>query len=256
MFGKAQFRSAFKNILDLAFPPKCELCGQIDPESTYPFLCKLCHNDFKSIDEAICSICGTPFLTSFASSNACETCFEDKPFFDESRSAGIYETKLKDAIKLYKYQKKRHFYKPLSKFVLKNLALYLENLNFDSIISVPMSSKRLRTRGFDHAYLLAREIGEYTNTNVDFQNLYKNRETEAQVELAYKDRKPNIKDSFSMKYPSKLVGKNVLLVDDVQTSGATLNECAKVLKKEGKAKQVYCVTVARTISDYRFKITD
>ena len=236
----------FKGILDFAFPPKCILCSKGDHSSIYPFLCSACLEDFNPIKEPFCTICGEPFSSKYAENHICTSCLSKKPKFDSSRSAGIYRDKLQNAIKLFKYGRKRFLYKPLSRFMNHSGGKFFEGERFDLIVPVPPSLKKLRERGFDQAFLLAKEAGIHFKIPIDITHFIKIKDTKPQVDLDFKDRMKNIAGSFSVKNHGVFEDKKLLLIDDVHTTGSTLNECAKVLKKYGGAKEVHCLTVART----------
>lgn len=151
-----------------------------------------------------------------------------------------YKNKLlKNAIHVFKYKFVKDLAKPLSKILIKKL----RNKNFDYIIPVPLHSKRLRWRGFNQAGLLAKHVGAYCNTPLLTNILIKTRKTKPQVEFSEEQRKQNIKNSF--KCLVSLVNKRILLIDDVETTGSTLQEAKKELLQAG-AKQVYCLTLAKT----------
>ena len=239
-----------KSILDFIFPPKCILCSQVDHSSSYPFLCSKCKSEFKPIREPFCTICGMPFLSVHTENHICSACLKEKPRFKILRSAGIYGGTLESAIKAFKYGKRRFLHKPLADFILEICSASLHDLEFDLIVPVPISKRKLRERGFNQAYLLASRIAFTLGKTVDWQNLVKAKETHPQVEMELRKRKLNVEDSFIIKEPQLYKGKKVLLIDDVCTSGSTLNECSRILKRQGGVKKIYCLTLARTLINY------
>jgi len=119
-------------------------------------------------------------------------------------------------------------------------------IHFDAMVPVPLHPKRLRWRGFNQALILAREVGRHWQVDVDPFVLMRNRETSLQTELNEEERRKNVRRAFSL-HPEKSVhGKIILLVDDVYTSGATVNECSRALLRAG-AKEVYVLTLARAV---------
>ena len=118
----------------------------------------------------------------------------------------------------------------------------------DTIVPVPLHYRRLRQRGFNQASLLARRLGSLLQLPVDYSNLKRTRLTEPQIGLSRKQRAENVKGAFSLKAPEKFNDKGVLLVDDVLTTGETVDQCVKVLKKNGGAREVVVLTVARTVA--------
>jgi ComF family protein len=118
----------------------------------------------------------------------------------------------------------------------------------DTIIPVPLHHRRLRQRGFNQASLLARRLGSFLKIPVDYSSLRRSRWTDPQIGLSRKQRAENVRGAFSLKTTEKVGGKGVLLVDDVLTTGETVNQCVKVLKKAGGAREVVVLTVARTVA--------
>jgi ComF family protein len=119
-------------------------------------------------------------------------------------------------------------------------------LDCDVILPVPLHPERLRWRGFNQSLLLARRIGEALQVGVDAFSLVRARNTQPQVELSATERKRNVREAFRLTRRSQILGRRVLLVDDVYTSGATVSECAMVLK-EGGAKEIRVLTLARVM---------
>jgi ComF family protein len=118
----------------------------------------------------------------------------------------------------------------------------------DSIIPVPLHPKRLRQRGFNQASLLARRLGSAVKISVDYASLKQSRWTEPQTGLSRRQRAANVRGAFHLKTPEKVRGKGILLLDDVLTTGETVNQCVRVLKRDGGAREVVVLTVARTVA--------
>ena len=120
--------------------------------------------------------------------------------------------------------------------------------NIDLIVPVPLHSRRLRRRGFNQASLLARHLGSALKISVDYASLKRSRWTEPQTGLTRRQRAVNVKGAFDLTRPEKIEGKSILLLDDVLTTGETVNQCVRVLRKDGGAKEVVVLTVARTVA--------
>ena len=123
---------------------------------------------------------------------------------------------------------------------------FVTESHIDLIIPVPLHPKRLRWRGFNQAVLLARQVSRVSNIPLDPFVLCRLRETPPQTQLGEDERRTNVRGAFMLHPEKQIDNKNVLLVDDVYTSGATVNECSRTLTKGG-AKQVYVLTFARTV---------
>ena len=136
--------------------------------------------------------------------------------------------------------------KDLANLIFYHFFLLEEKINFSdfSLIAVPLSQKKLKWRGFNQAEEIAKTVAHFFQIPLIVDCLVKTKETKNQIELSEKERKENIKGVFTLAEKEKVVGKNILLVDDVFTTGSTMEECARVLK-EGGAKKVIGIVVAR-----------
>jgi ComF family protein len=155
----------------------------------------------------------------------------------------LFEGPLREAIHVYKYRPVRSLGKPLSDWMAGqvNMAVPL-----DVVMPVPLHRERLRRRGFNQALLLAHGISERFGVPLCYDNLARIRPTRPQVELTGRERAENVRDAFRLLRPCEVGDRKVLLIDDVFTTGATMNECARVLKDAGAAS-VTVLTLARTI---------
>jgi len=238
-------KTAIKNfpgsILDFIYPPRCVVCGEWIGK--WEAMCTRCVESIKPVKHPMCPICGRPF-ESAPYDHLCGTCIESTPPFDAARSAAFYEEPLRDAILRFKFDGKTILAEPLARTASEALEMELWDVDIDSIIPVPLHPKRLRWRGFNQSLLLARHIGKRAGIWVDAYTLKRIRPTRPQVELTHKQRATNVKGAFAVSRPQFVDGRKILLVDDVSTTGATLRECAKMLRKAG-ASNVYALTVAR-----------
>jgi ComF family protein len=165
------------------------------------------------------------------------------PAFKSVRSYGLYKGTLKKALNLLKYYGIKRLSKPLSD---KITGISLPSV--DTVIPVPLSKLKLRQRGFNQSALLAKSLADRTDTRLSLNSLVKLRDTAPQVGLSAKKRQENIKNTFAVNGKETIINKNVLLVDDVFTTGATIRECSKVLNKAG-ANEIYVITLAHSSSD-------
>ena len=149
-----------------------------------------------------------------------------------------------EAIHLFKYGKKTALAKPLSELAREAFFQFWPRHSIDLVVPVPLHVKRLRERGFNQAYLLVRTWAKKEGVQVDSLALRRHRYTEPQTVLTRADRIKNTRQAFSLRHPESVKGKKILLVDDVYTTGATVNECARVLMN-GRAESVDVLTLAR-----------
>ena len=219
-----------------------------------PFLCPACAADFLSVESPFCLMCGIMFKSREYEDHVCGRCIKSPKNFGMARAAGIYGNKLKPAVHSFKYNGKIQLAKPFGILLFFTFIKYWHNKKIDIIIPVPLHKKRLRMRGFNQAFLLVKDWKKkarllnmnFDNIHIDTKNFVRHKWTEPQAGLGIQQRMNNIKNSFKVVDASKIFGKKILLVDDVYTTGATLDECAGVLLKAG-AKNVDALTLARTM---------
>ncbi len=234
-------------LLDFILPTACSHCRSPIGDSLIPFFCATCWSDFSLITGAACPGCGRPFdspeALTHSPEHVCSACRQKPPVFDQALSIGYFEGSLREAIHQFKYRPCRSLGKPLALWMVKNIR---PHSSIDCIMPVPLHRERLRHRGFNQSLILAHEIGKAFSIPLSFDNLVRVRPTRPQVDLSGEERIKNVSRAFSLLRPEEIDGKDVVLVDDVFTSGATMNECSLVLKKAGASK-VTAVTLARAI---------
>lgn len=220
------------NSMDWIFPPQCAGCGI----EGYRW-CPDCQADTQPISGHICTTCGDPIQQA----NICKDCSITPPNFDQSCSWAEFKGPLRNAILNLKYQRQYGLGGVLISPVIK----LINNLawNIDIIVPVPLGKKRFKERGYNQAGALARPLAWVLQLPYIPNALHRTRETVSQVGLSKIEREKNVLGAFQAR--SDLVAeKNVLLVDDVWTTGATINACAQALKKVN-AKKVFAVTLSR-----------
>lgn len=239
-------RGILDKIYDVLFPQDCIYC-EGERRTGGVFLCNLCRKDVALISRPYCNRCGRPLDTSYEFSHEafeCAPCRKDASYFDQARSLGIYEAALKQLIHHFKYNKQPAVMREIAPLLQ---AYFREPNEFHGefwVVTVPLHVRKLRNRGFDQSYLIAREIAEIINMPLRADILARVKETEPQASKHKNDRLKNVRDAFIVNRPEEVRGRDLLLVDDVFTTGATLNEAARVLKK-AKAGRVLAFTVAR-----------
>lgn len=237
----------FREILDFILPTSCSYCRSPIGDSGVPYFCFSCWADFTTIHGPVCCRCGKPFDSPEALVHSphheCGACRLNPPFFDQSLSIGYFEGPLREAIHQFKYRPCRALGRPLGRWMTEHIRLITD---IDLIMPVPLHAKRLRHRGFNQSLLLAQRMHDAYRIPLSYDNLLRVRATRPQVELSGEQRIRNVAGAFDLRHPGMLAGKVALLVDDVFTTGATMNECAAVLKNAG-ASQIIAVTLARAI---------
>ena len=213
----------------------CNSCGKEIFNGEY--FCDDCEKILPYIKTERCDHCGR--ITAY-SVNYCNSCIEKNINFDKARSAFDYEMPISALIKGFKYDGKRYlsevFANELKKIYVREFMLA------DVIVYVPMTEERLKERGYNQAELIAEELSELISVPVSHNALKKTRETPRQANLTKQERRNNLRKSFTA-YKNEIEGKNVLLIDDVLTTGATADIISMLLKRKG-AKTVTVLTVA------------
>ena len=244
--NRLSLKSCLTRILDAVLPAMCSYCRSPVGDSGIPYFCHACWSDFSAVQGPVCPSCGRPFGSPEALTDSpeheCLSCRKEPPHFDQALAAGLFEGPLREAIHLYKYRPLRSLGKHLSHWMAEQVRM---TVPLDMAIPVPLHKKRLRLRGFNQALLLAHGVSERFMIPLNYDNLVRVRSTRPQVELSGRERAENVRGAFRVNDPSKISGKKILLIDDVFTTGATMNECAKVLKDAG-AQAVTVLTLART----------
>lgn len=236
-------RAASDNLLGLVFPSRCLICERpIDSSRRSP----LCLEHFREIIPAeppVCSKCGGKMFGESVESLVCEKCRSKTVYYDAGYSAYIYAAALRELIHLFKYAKRRYLQSFLGGLMLDYLREHAEMSQYNAIVPVPLHWWRYCWRGFNQAADLARPLSKQFRIPILKRSLRRVRYTRPQVGLSPDERKSNIRNAFKVSRPAKIAGKNLLLIDDVITSGATLNECARMLKGAG-ASGVTILTLA------------
>lgn len=222
-------------ILSALYPASCPVCsGRTDNRIVAPF-CLSCWSTITPYTGASCRICANPF--SSESSGICGDCIKDPPPFSKALCFGIYDKVLARAIHELKFTKTRRLYKPLGALMLR-----MDIPGIDAIVPVPMHTRGLRERGFNQSLLLAKVIGEKTGVPLIIDGLLKEKDTPPQIGLTAKKRAANLAGAFSA--ARSFSGMDILLVDDVMTTGTTTRACAEQLRLSG-ARDIIVCTLAR-----------
>lgn len=234
-------------ILEYIYPRniKCIICScPIHKENSYS-LCRECFNKINFIKNG-CIKCGKP-LTDFYKKENCPNCIDEKYNFKKALSCVEYDDNIHKLIYSFKYGRKTHLSYPIAQ-IMKDKLQY-EYIEFDYITFVPLHKNRERKRGFNQSSLISKNLGKFIDKEV-LDIIHRNKDTKYLSKLSKKDRKIELKDIFTIKGKvNKIIKKNILLVDDIFTSGSTSNEIAKVLIEAG-ADNVYIICFATGKSIY------
>jgi len=228
-------------------PVDCATCGSPLTDDPIPYFCASCWGSISSLIHPRCARCDRPFAspiaTAYSPDHVCQPCAVRPPSYTKAWTLYPYLPPLQDAICLFKYRGKVALASPLARLMIDRLPP-LDSV--DLIMPVPLHSQRLREREFNQSLLLADRIGRYLNTPVSFTNLIRVAPSPAQTTLSRKDRLKNLRGAFTLRHPASIADTRILLIDDVFTTGTTVNECAKTLRKAGSG-DVFVLTLGRTV---------
>lgn len=237
-------------VLNFVFPPRCGGCDRRLPQNTRSRLCAECLSRIRLIHDPLCSICGIPFEGA-AESHLCGRCATHKPHFRRARAIASYRAAEDEDSDPLASMIRRHKYgldQALGPVLVEALGhqLPVDREGYDVIMPVPLHSARLRWRGFNQAALLAGAVARELGGKLDVSSLVRMRATAAQTERGLEERRRNVQAAFIVMKPARIAAMRILLVDDVMTTGATVNECAKTLGEAG-ARWVDVLTLARAL---------
>lgn len=237
-------REYLDSFLELIYPEKntCFICDKYDENIGERYICFDCEKNSKKLVPPVCAKCSKP-INYDKSTELCKECCAEERYFEISKSLYAYEGTIKNAIYNYKYYNKPYFYKLFGNMMVE--FIIKENyLNYDYILSVPLHRSKLCHRGYNQSALLAKHISKCLSIPY-IDALKRIKKTEKQSDQSKEKRRKNLKDAFIVKASSnELIKKSVLLVDDIYTTGSTVNECSKALIDYGINK-IYVLTLAR-----------
>ncbi len=228
-------RSLTSKFINFLYPSECPSCGkETDTFSIAPF-CLVCWSGMEKYTGPCCRICATPFTSEDAT--VCAECMKKPPYFAKAMSFGLFDGTLATAIHFFKFQRIKRLRSPLGELLAD-----FDIAGIDAIIPVPLSIKGLRERGFNQSLLLAKNLSDRKRIPLLMDSLLKKSETRPQLGLSKNERRLNLKGAFRTN--RKFTGMRLLLIDDVMTTGSTVNECSKELLLAG-AEEVTVLTLAR-----------
>lgn len=229
---------------DLLFPPHCLCCAAPLSWGGETNICPNCLPRLRSMTTPHCPVCGVMYANSGGDSHICKVCIEKRYAFDKARSVFRYNEEIGTLIHSLKFVGK--------KTGLRTMAVLAENSALtgltppDIIVPVPLHVEKLRSRGFNQSLLLAKALFPGQKEKIG-NYLVRNRPTRPQTGLNGDERRKNVVGAFAVPEPQRIKGKKICLVDDVFTTGTTVNECAKTLKKAG-AERVEVATLAMVVN--------
>lgn len=227
-----------EKIINLIYPQTCGICGKINNKT----ICSKCNIQLKKQEK----------MGILTKEELKENSLEKEKFFEELIYIFKYEGQIRELILDYKFNEKSYMYKTFVNFLLKNKKIFENIKKYDKIIPVPISKKRYKERGYNQSLLIAKEISMQisyeTNNNIKLELvnncLIKTKNIIEQSKLNKEDRQHNIQGVYTLKNGSILTNKSILLIDDIYTTGSTVNECSRVLQ-QAKPNKIGVLVLAK-----------
>jgi len=248
---------AAESLFATLFPSDCRLCGAPLVNISRLPVCEECLSAMRPITGGVCSVCGERLISRYAFSGEqgeprCGLCRRLEPSFAKAAAYGSYSGGLRELIHLLKYEQVRPAANVLGRMLAEAIAALEPSFAEGKVLvlPVPLHRSKLRQRGFNQSELIARAAlklkpaGDRLALNATV--LERCRETQSQTGLTRHQRRENIRGAFAVANPDDVAGREILLVDDVFTTGTTVSECARLLRRAGASK-VWVATVARTL---------
>lgn len=220
----------------MLYPPVCPICGEVVNRDRKAGLCVNCVEKVKNVGSSFCMKCGKELEGLHG--EYCYDCGRINHIYDQAAAAFVYSQGIKESIYRFKYKGKREYAEWYGKKMAELLGDRIKIWNPDVIIPVPIHKSRLKARGYNQAELIADSLGKYTGIPVNRRLLVRDKKTVPMKELEGVQRLKNIENAFNI-CESIVEYNTVLVVDDIYTTGATVDACAAVLRSHGVSK-VYC----------------
>nr|WP_240191928.1 ComF family protein [Desulforhopalus vacuolatus] len=230
---------------EILLPRRCVVCGRplLERGGQAVDLCDSCLERILPLRKPLCRICGREMPQGTGAGNLCGNCLHTRPSFTLCRSLFVYNETLRRIILKFKFQRRLEVLKVILELAGERVPEGFAECDF--IVPVPLHKKRLQKRGYNQSLLLAQGFFGYDNDKIVVKLLERTKNTPPQSTLDRRKRAKNLRNMFCIRQPELLLNKRVCLVDDIYTTGATLEECSKTLVKSG-ACEVFSLTLGRT----------
>lgn len=230
-------------LLDFVYPRTCQGCG--GPVGNRPgHVCWDCMAALEWVTAPLCHVCGDPVYGSVQHEYRCSACARSRPAFDQARSSARYRGPLQAMMQAFKYGDGLHLTDDFVALLHACVRAHWPSARFDAVAGVPLHPRKQRERTYNQSGLLARTLARRMEALDMSRVLRRVKPTVSQTGLNAMQRRANVNGAFDIDHADWIKGRAFLVVDDVMTTGATVNACARTLKKAG-ARAVHVVTVAR-----------
>ncbi len=244
--GAGNFQNWLNRGLALLYPEVCQLCQAEPATPREGFVGRQCWSQVRFIRPPFCQRCGLPFAGDLTTAFVCTNCQEMKLHFTSARSAVVAKTVVLEAIHRFKYSRALWFENFLAGLLVREAAPALRGQGWDWLVPVPLHPLKQREREFNQSALLARHLSRAASVPCGEAILRRAKPTATQTHLKRDARAENMRSAFVVRSGVRLAGRRIVLLDDVFTTGATTNDCARALRAAG-ADEVCVWTVARGI---------
>ena len=262
-------RDALDGLAAVLFPAPCRICGRALVEASRIPVCRACLVSFQRIEEPFCRCCGRPspkvgapgapgaatVAAAYVVPQICRLCRAETYSFGVARSFAIYNDALGTAVILLKYEQVTTLGDWFAARLEETVASCGEDLKADVVVPVPLHSDRLRERGYNQAEMIARPLARRLGLKLESALLVRTRPRPSRLVLSRKERWESVRGAYAARAGARVDKLRILLIDDVFTTGATLDACARALKKAGAA-EVKGVTVGRVVPAWAASTND
>ena len=237
--NKNHLEKYLDKIISVIYPRHCPVCEEI-VSPTGRMFCKDCIRKLSFVKTPVCLKCGKEIFD--AQKEYCEDCAKRKKSYEYGMALLNYDELTEKIMINIKYHNKREYIKALSKLLVSRYGSEILKLKVDVLLPIPVHKKRLRQRGYNQSELITKEVAKELNLSYSEDVLVRNKNTKAQKELSPEQRLANLSAAFACSEEAKRYRK-VLLVDDIYTTGSTIEACTRLLKEKG-VREVYYVSLA------------
>lgn len=240
----AKTKPVLASVINILFPACCAACREL--VGIHGALCATCWQSIHFITDPLCHACGLPFEYHIGEKAICGRCMAQKPAYTEARSLFKYDETSKSQVLALKYHDKTQLAPVFGEWLTRIAGHYVHKASY--IIPVPLHSTRLLSRRYNQASLLAHALSRHVHLPVLPDTLQRTKRTPPPAGLTRRQREDNMRGAFKVTAKKRplVKGQSVILIDDVMTTGATLDACARVLHDAG-VRDVYVLTLARTV---------
>jgi len=229
-----KLRAAISTLGDLAFPPGCVSCGHLVENSGYRHLCEACAPKIDFVEEPACITCGHPFYGDVAGERMCPHCEGMRPAYREGRTAVLFKGPARALIHELKYHRGLHVVRDLEE-IFRRSSRVINWIAGATLVPVPLHPRKKRERGYNQSELIAEALVNASDGRARIEHVLKRVvDTASQTAFDRRTRRANLKNAFALTSRGLITpGHHYILVDDVFTTGSTVNSCAGVLRRAG-----------------------